>query len=80
MKKVILFIVFAQFLFANGVGISINGGKYGSIDTFRLGVSKAFDEPIYSGDIVALNGFHEVGFSYFSSEHNNIKEIGRAHV
>ena len=52
MKSVVLFIIFAQFLFANGVGISVNGGKYGSIDTFRLGVSKAFDEPIYSGDIV----------------------------
>ena len=38
MKKIVLFIIFAQFLFANGVGIYVNGGKYGSIDTFRLGV------------------------------------------
>jgi hypothetical protein len=27
MKKVVLFIIFAQFLFANGVGISVNGGS-----------------------------------------------------
>ena len=80
MRKVVLFIIFAQFLFANQIGISLNSGKYGSVDTFRLGVSKAFDEPIYSGDIVALNGFHEVGFSYFSSEHNNIKAISYSPV
>ncbi len=65
MKKLIIFLLFTTLLYSSDFGATFNGGKAGSIEVYRAGLQKYFDDEIYSNELVVLNGFHEVSFGTF---------------
>lgn len=63
MKKIIMIILALSFALvaSDEYGVSINVGKSGSIESYRVGLQKNFNKILYSNETISLNGFHELG-------------------
>lgn len=64
----------------NNIGVSINAGKSGSSEVLRASLYKGFDETIYSGDIVSLNGYHDLSYSYWNGKNNTMSSVSYSPV